>query len=342
MEDHLKSVSDIDAKNPNSLLANLYYCGKIGSWGIDANFDYYSLSDKKNDRVGETSVRDTRTVESVTENSNHLFAARLVADRALWLGNLKLGGELTAVRRSNEYAISGVETMGGRTSNVREQTYAAFADYGLMIPRAGMLTLGIRYEHVNLRFNDFIVKKVTREGSRVTFWYLECFLLMSCYRGLVGFGEGVVDGTVYVVVEWLCGAEDFGEAMGETWGSNEVIVNVGNEAVVFQAHKVGVRGICRVAFGHFLQCTVHVDGESAVGSFEHLFGELFPAFADVFAENRDYGRIVAVVARRKHVGVRVGVAFAGAEVEVVACVHRLLSAWAEEYPEVGFIWSLVG
>lgn len=123
MEDHLKSVSDIDAKNPNSLLANLYYCGKIGLWGIDANFGYYSLSDKKNDRVGETSVRDTRTVEPVTENSNHLFAARLVADRALWLGNLKLGGELTAVRRSNEYAISGVETMGGRTSNVREQTY---------------------------------------------------------------------------------------------------------------------------------------------------------------------------------------------------------------------------
>ena len=47
--------------------------------------------------------------------------------------------------------------MGGSTSNVREQTYAAFADYGLMIPRAGMLTLGIRYEHVNLRFNDFFV-----------------------------------------------------------------------------------------------------------------------------------------------------------------------------------------
>lgn len=129
-----------------------------------------SVSDKKNDRVGETLVGYTRTVESVTENSNHLFAARLVADRALWLGNLKLGGELTAVRRSNEYAISGVETMGGRTSNVREQTYAAFADYGLMIPRAGMLTLGIRYEHVNLRFNDFIVSKVTREGSRVTFF----------------------------------------------------------------------------------------------------------------------------------------------------------------------------
>lgn len=207
MEDHLKSVSDIDAKNPNLLLANLYYCGKIGLWGIDANLDYYSLSDKKNDRVGETSVRDTRTVEPVTENSNHLFAARLVADRALWLGNLKLGGELTAVRRSNEYAISRVETMGGRTSNVREQTYAAFADYGLMIPRAGMLTLGIRYEHVNLRFNDFIVKKVTRKGSRVTFLYLECFLLMSCYRGLAGFGEGVVDGTVYIVDEWLGGAK---------------------------------------------------------------------------------------------------------------------------------------
>ena len=82
---------------------------------------------------------------------------------------------------------------------------------------------------------------------------------MSYYRELVGFGDGEVDGTVYVVVEWLCGAEDFGEAMGETWGSDEVIVDVGNEAVVFQSHKVGIGCIDRIAFRYSFECSVHID-----------------------------------------------------------------------------------
>ena len=152
-EDHLRSVSDINSKNPNTFLVNAYYNGKIGSWGIDANVDYYSLCDKNSNHVAETAMSGSRTIESATENSSRMFAARLVADHRLWKGTLKFGGELTTVSRDNEYVINGVD-ISNRFSEVSEQNYAAFAEYGLMIPRAGMLTLGMRYEHVAFDFNN--------------------------------------------------------------------------------------------------------------------------------------------------------------------------------------------
>lgn len=153
-EDYLKSESDIKYKNPNTLLVNAYYNGKIGKWGIDANVDYYSQCDKNDNHVNEQAMSGMRTVESMTENKSHLFAARLIAEHPLWTGKLQLGGEMTTVCRDNDYRISGVDNIFDRMSKVNEQNYAAFFEYGIMIPKAGMLTLGMRYEHVAFDFND--------------------------------------------------------------------------------------------------------------------------------------------------------------------------------------------
>ena len=153
-EDYLKSESDIKYKNPNTLLVNAYYNGKIGKWGIDANVDYYSQCDKNDNHVNEQAMSGMRTVESMTENKSNLFAARLIAEHPLWTGKLQLGGELTTVCRDNDYRISGVDNIFDRMSKVSEQNYAAFFEYGIMIPKAGMLTLGMRYEHVAFDFDD--------------------------------------------------------------------------------------------------------------------------------------------------------------------------------------------
>lgn len=153
-EDYLKSESDIKYQNPNTLLVNAYYNGKIGKWGIDANVDYYSQCDKNDNHVNELAMSGMRTVESMTENKSHLFAARLIAEHPLWTGKLQLGGELTTVCRDNDYRISGVDNIFDRMSKVNEQNYAAFFEYGIMIPKAGMLTLGMRYEHVAFDFDD--------------------------------------------------------------------------------------------------------------------------------------------------------------------------------------------
>ncbi len=152
--DHLHSISKVYSDAPNSVMANAYYNGKLGPWGIDANIDYYTQREKKDDIVDEESLSDTKHVESVSKNKNHLLASRLVLERKVWGGSLKLGGELSFLSRDNLYGISGVESVSGRQSEVSEQNYAAFAEYGLMIPKAGMLTLGMRYEHVAFDFDD--------------------------------------------------------------------------------------------------------------------------------------------------------------------------------------------
>ena len=41
------------------------------------------------------------------------------------------------------------------------------------------------------------------------------FIISSFFWGLAGFGKGEIDGAVHIVVEWLYGAEDFGESVGE-------------------------------------------------------------------------------------------------------------------------------
>ena len=153
-EDYLKSISDINYKNPNTLLLNAYYNGKIGKWGIDANVDYYSQCDKNDDHINEQAMSGNRSVESMTQNKSHLFAARLIAEHPLWTGKLKLGGEMTTVCRDNDYRINGVDNIFDRMSKVNEQNYAAFFEYGVLIPNAGMLTLGMRYEHVAFDFDD--------------------------------------------------------------------------------------------------------------------------------------------------------------------------------------------
>lgn len=176
-EDYLKSESDIKYKNPNTLLVNAYYNGKIGKWGIDANVDYYSQCDKNDNHVNEQAMSGMRTVESMTENKSHLFAARLIAEHPLWTGKLQLGGELTTVCRDNDYRISGVDNIFDRMSKVNEQNYAAFFEYGIMIPKAGMLTLGMRYEHVAFDFDDKTdpMRSVKRNHDDffplVVFWY---------------------------------------------------------------------------------------------------------------------------------------------------------------------------
>ena len=149
-------------------------------------------------------------------------------------------------------------------------------------------------------------------------------------------------GAVDVVVERLCGAEDFGESLRQVRSCDECVINRSHEAVVFESQKVGKRSVGGVAFWDFLQSSVHVDCEASVGCGKHLRGKLFPSVAYVLPDDRNHGWVVAVVARGEHVSVRIGVALACSEVEVVAGVHRLLTTGAKEHAQVSFIGSLVG
>ena len=135
--------------------ANLYYNGLVADkLGIDVNFDYYGNGDSTTSLAEEVSESaEDATVSSLGKSKGRMYAAKAVLSYPIWLGQLQAGTEETFSRRSDEYYISGVSIPASK-SFVKENIYAGFATYGLMLPKVGMINAGVRYEYVDYSFED--------------------------------------------------------------------------------------------------------------------------------------------------------------------------------------------
>ena len=159
--DHLFSETHTDADGLNSWLANAYYNGKHGKLDVEWNADYYTTDEESTASTIEISEAETRAangnaIKYVTSNSdarNHLFATKLLLSYPIGMGKLQAGTELTFTKRNNLYDIT-EENIANDKSSVKENTYAFFAEYGMMIPKAGMLSFGLRYEHVDFNYDN--------------------------------------------------------------------------------------------------------------------------------------------------------------------------------------------
>jgi len=159
--DNLFSETHTDADGLNSWLANAYYSGQHGKLGIDWNADFYTTNEKNTANTieisdAESRASEERAIKYVTSNSdarNKLFATKLVLSYPIGQGKLQGGTELTFTKRNNLYDIT-EENISNDKSSVKENTYALFAEYGTMIPKLGMLNLGVRYEHVDFKYNN--------------------------------------------------------------------------------------------------------------------------------------------------------------------------------------------
>lgn len=161
--DNLYAETHTDADGVNSWLANTYYNGLWGKMGVEWNADFYTTNETNTANTIEVSdamtrATDDKAIKYVTSNSdarNRLFATKLLLSYPIGQGKLQGGTELVFTKRDNLYDIT-EETIADDKSSVKENTYALFAEYGTMIPKAGMLSLGVRYEHVDFNYdNDF-------------------------------------------------------------------------------------------------------------------------------------------------------------------------------------------
>ena len=157
--DRLATVSE-DVMGPvpiGNVGANLYYNGVIGEkLGVDVNFDYYGTNDSANSTSAESSsMTQDASVSSTMRNSSRLYAAKAVLSYPIWMGQLQAGTEETFTRRSDEYQISGISIPSSQ-AQVKEDNYAAFATYGLYIPKVGQLSVGARYEYVKYAYEDLL------------------------------------------------------------------------------------------------------------------------------------------------------------------------------------------
>ena len=145
-------------RSPYTLSSNVYYNGQVGRLGIDLNLDFYKTHASQvadiNEYGKDSPDTDTNAeIRTESASDNSLYAAKLVLSYPVWKGQLQLGTEDMFSRRDDSYSITGTG-IPPSSSDVDEDSYAAFASYGFALPQVGMFSAGVRYEHVDYSFAD--------------------------------------------------------------------------------------------------------------------------------------------------------------------------------------------
>lgn len=155
LEDYIR-VSQDDTRTNLDWEGNAYYSGKIGGLAIDLNVDFMtSRLDSENDITEIVNDSQTHEKEQDERSSSELVAAKLVLAYPVWKGRLEAGSEVSFVSRSNSTAISNLP-FSGSDSRVKENNIAAFATYNANLDRWGMVSAGLRYEHVVFDYTDVL------------------------------------------------------------------------------------------------------------------------------------------------------------------------------------------
>ena len=180
--DHLYSHQTSKETKPLGVLTNTYYNGKVGKLGIDFNFDFMrNGTDTDRENVEQSRVADDFVVSKSGTRSN-LYATKLVLSYPVWKGKLEAGTEMTFVNRNNTYWIDKAaiqqeegqadmsfperEQAGSKVksaiansdADITENNVAAFAEYGCDFKEYGNASVGLRYEHTLMDYDDAINK----------------------------------------------------------------------------------------------------------------------------------------------------------------------------------------
>ena len=155
--DHLYSHQTSKETKPLGWLTNTYYNGKVGKLGIDFNFDFMrNGTDTDRENVEQSKVQDDFVV-SKSGTRSRLFAGKLVLSYPAWKGELEAGTEMTFVNRNNTYWIDKA-IIANSDAEITENNVAVFVEYNYDFKKYGSASVGLRYEHTLLDYDDTINK----------------------------------------------------------------------------------------------------------------------------------------------------------------------------------------
>ena len=155
--DHLYSHQTSKESKPLGWLTNTYYNGKVGKLGIDFNFDFMrNGTDTDRENVEQSRVADDFVV-SKSGTRSRLYATKLVLSYPVWKGELEAGTEMTFVNRNNTYWIDKA-IIANSDADITENNVAVFAEYSCDFKKYGSASVGLRYEHTLLDYDDAINK----------------------------------------------------------------------------------------------------------------------------------------------------------------------------------------
>ncbi len=157
LTDRLTTTSDdtLGELTPYNLGGNLYYNGLIAQkLGVDVNLDYYGTDDSSKSVSMETSdMTHNAAIQSGSNSTGRLYAAKAVLSYPVWKGALQAGTEETFSRRKDNYFVDGISIPASQAT-VKEDNYAGFASYAFMLPKFGQMNAGVRYEYVRYAYED--------------------------------------------------------------------------------------------------------------------------------------------------------------------------------------------
>lgn len=155
--DHLYSHQTSKETKPLGWLTNTYYNGKVGKMGIDFNFDFMrNGTDTDRENVEQSRVADDFVV-SKSGTRSRLNATKLVLSYPVWKGELEAGTEMTFVNRNNTYWIDKA-IIANSDAEITENNVAVFVEYSCDFKKYGSASVGLRYEHTLLDYDDTINK----------------------------------------------------------------------------------------------------------------------------------------------------------------------------------------
>ena len=155
--DHLYSHQTSKETKPLGWLTNTYYNGKVGKLGIDFNFDFMrNGTDTDRENVEQSKVQDDFVV-SKSGTRSRLYAGKLVLSYPAWKGELEAGTEMTFVNRNNTYWIDKA-IIANSDAEITENNVAVFVEYNYDFKKYGSASVGLRYEHTLLDYDDTINK----------------------------------------------------------------------------------------------------------------------------------------------------------------------------------------
>lgn len=96
-----------------------------------------------------------RGVSYLSHNDNHMNAAKLVLSYPVWRGTLQVGSADVFSRWSDDYTITSSKVPSS-ASDVREDNLALFASYGSFLEKAGQISTGVHYEHVDYFYENLV------------------------------------------------------------------------------------------------------------------------------------------------------------------------------------------
>lgn len=155
--DHLYSHQTSKETKPLGWLTNTYYNGKLGKLDIDFNFDFMrNGTDTDRENVERSKVQDD-FVLSKSGTRSRLNATKLVLSYPVWKGELEAGTEMTFVNRNNTYWIDKA-IIANSDAEITENNVAVFAEYSCDFKKYGSASVGLRYEHTLMDYDDAINK----------------------------------------------------------------------------------------------------------------------------------------------------------------------------------------